>query len=895
MEGKQEIYGFKMANAQCSGPLTTAPTPVMAQYLALKKEHADCLLFFRMGDFYELFYEDAVTAAQALDITLTRRGKTEGQDIPMCGVPFHAAENYLARLIRQGFRVAVSEQLNEPPTKAGGKTLMKRAVVRIVTPGTLTEETLLDAKRNNYLVSLSGPIAQTFSLCVCDVSTGAFWVENCLHTQLGATLDRLTPSELLLTETLGQELQKAQAFETQRFQFVMLSASSFTAALGESHIKRVFRVAQVEGLDTFTPQDLAAMGGMLDYILLTQKGQIPRLDRPKKRFHGKGLEIDPATRRNFELTQTISGQRKGSLLHLMDKTLTSAGARLLVAHLSAPLADCTRINERLEAVAWFTTHRDHLGNLRENLAQVADMERALSRLKLGRGGPRDLNAVLHTLQRALVIHHELHPKDIAPLIRQSIDRFQSHTPLILLLQQALDVDLPLLAREGGFIRPGYHEPLDEARNLRDHGRSLIVRLQTKYSEETKAPGLKIKHNNILGYYIELTALNAAKAPPYFIHRQTMAGAMRFTTVELSELEAKMITATDQALQLELQLFDHLLGQVFAQEDLIIETARGIAQLDVSSSLALLALENNYTRPQMTEEPGLHICGGRHPVVETTTSSAFIGNDCTLKEGQNIWLMTGPNMAGKSTFLRQNGLMVIMAQMGSFVPAHSAHMGVVDKLFSRVGASDDLASGRSTFMVEMVETATILNQATDRSLVILDEVGRGTSTFDGLSIAWAVIEYLAYTIRPLCLFATHYHELTTVNVPGLACYTMRIKEWEGQIFFLHEVVPGQADRSYGLHVAALAGLPPEVIHRAQEVLEGLERTGEPPVVLRPSSGELSVPHAPLPGDTLPALTPRSPEKKLEESPLYATLASTDIDALSPRQALEFLYTLKEQLP
>ncbi len=875
-----------MAYAPSHPPTETAPTPVMAQYLALKKQHPDCLLFFRMGDFYELFYEDAITAARALDITLTRRGKTEGTDIPMCGVPFHAAENYLARLIRQGFRVAISEQMNEPPTKKGGKVLMKREVVRVITPGTITEETLLDAKKNNYLISLYKHATKTLEMCVCDVSTGSFWVESVSLDDLRCTLDRLNPSEILIQEGFSQNQTLCASIAPYRVKFVVLSDSSFHPSQAIAHIKRVFQITQVEGLDTFMQEDLAAMGAMLDYILLTQKGQIPRLDRPKKRSNQTGLEIDPATRRNFELTQTITGQHKGSLLHLMDRTCTNGGGRLLANYMNAPLAQAQIINERLDAVEWFVKNKDGLESLRNTLKHTNDIERAFSRLKLGRGGPRDLKAIAQTVQRAAQIHHTYHTLSIPPLLTTSIESFCLHNPLIIVLEQALDADLPLLTRDGGFIRSGYHGPLDEARHVRDHGRGLIAQLQGQYAQELGVSGLKIKHNNILGYYIELTAIHASKAPDHFIHRQTMAGAMRFTTVELSELETKMITAADEALQLELVLFNNLLERIFEQEESLIQTAHGLAQLDVFAGLATLAQEQNYARPHIHEGRGLRIEGGRHPVVDATSSSSFIANDCILEDDQNIWLMTGPNMAGKSTFLRQNGLIVIMAQLGSFVPAKSAHMGVVDKLFSRVGASDDLASGRSTFMVEMVETATILNQATSRSLVILDEVGRGTSTFDGMSIAWAVIEHLGLNIKPLCLFATHYHELTTLQVPGLVCYTMRIKEWEGQIFFLHEVIPGQADRSYGLHVAALAGLPPPVIERAQEVLSNLEAEKQ-------NHHEPNLPQSPshTKGDNVGNQDNRETRKN---DALTQMLLDVDVDTLTPREALETLYTMKEKL-
>lgn len=867
--------------------MSTVLTPVMRQYHQLKEQNPDCLLFFRMGDFYELFFDDAVKAAAALDITLTRRGKTEGEDIPMCGVPFHAAESYLARLIKQGFRVAVSEQMgSESLPKTGGKALMRRDVVRIITPGTVTEETLLDAKSNNFIMAVDAnvDVGKGLAVSVFDLSTGEFCVEELEPSDLQSALSRYAPSEILLKDSFANDVRFKSVLEAYRQRIVVLSHASFGVELGKSHLKRVLHVSELEGFGAFTSLDYAVMAAVVDYTLLTQKGQFPRIDAPRKVVLSNGLEIDPATRRNFELIQTLSGQKKGSLLSLMDRTVTSAGGRLLGQRLNAPLSDVGEINGRLDAVEWFFHQDEMQAILRDHLRHVGDMERSLSRLKLGRGGPRDMAVVAQTLKVGTQIYQALAQEKLPQKIRQALQSLVGHDPLVIRLSSALGETLPLLVRDGGFIRQGFHGELDEIRQIRDHGRQMIAGLQVKYATDIGVASLKIKHNNILGYYIELLASHAAKVPETFIHRQTMAGAMRFVTVELSGLESKMIAAADEALQLELALYQELVEKIFSFQREIVAAARALAELDVMTALCELARHQAYVRPEINDKNDFLVEQGRHPIVEAFASAPFIPNDCDLSEGQNLWLLTGPNMAGKSTFLRQNGLIVIMAQMGSFVPAKRAVIGVVDKLFSRVGASDDLASGRSTFMVEMVETAIILNQATQRSLVILDEVGRGTSTFDGMSIAWAVVEHLGNVIGPRCLFATHYHELTALanQVKGLVCQTVKIKEWKGEIYFMHEIIPGQADRSYGLHVAALAGLPPPVLIRAKDILTALEegRARNNIRVSENTSQDLTLSESASVDETA-ALA----------AVLMASIEEIDVDRLSPREALDKLYDMK----
>jgi DNA mismatch repair protein MutS len=890
-----------------AGANEQAATPMMAQYLELKREHPDCLLFYRMGDFYELFFEDAAEAARALDITLTRRGKHEGRDVPMCGVPVHSADGYLARLIRQGFRVAVVEQTEDPAQarKRGPKALVRRAVVRVVTSGTLTEDTLLDARRHNYLAALAEAGGE-LGLAWLDVSTGDVNTQPVDPDGLASALARLDPGEMLTPERLIERSGLGAALAEWTRVLTPLPDSRFDSESARRRLHAVYKVGTLDGFGDFTRAEVAAAGALLEYVELTQKGRLPRLAPPRRLPPGAVMEIDPATVRNLELFRTLSGERKGSLLSVLDKTVTGAGARLLASRLAEPLTDPAAIAERLDMVQFFVDEAALRGRVCELLSRAPDMERALSRLTLGRGGPRDLAAIGDALCLAHELGAALGPDTLgAPSgITDRVRDLGRHDELVDRLRQALGPDLPLMARDGGFIAARFSPQLDEQRTLRDEGRRLIAGLQNRYVDETKIPSLKIRHNNVLGYYIEVPAGQAAKVPAEpdgpFIHRQTMASAVRYTTVELGELESRISKAAETALALELALFDELVGFVTARAEPVALAARALAALDVASALAGLAVSRRYGRPAVDGSFDLRVAGGRHVVVEAALEEegqAFVPNDCDLSAGRpsaagpsagngasrRLWLLTGPNMAGKSTFLRQNALIAVMAQMGSFVPAEEARIGVVDRLFSRVGAADDLARGRSTFMVEMVETAAILNQAGPRALVILDEIGRGTATFDGLSIAWAVVEHLHEVNRCRALFATHYHELTALasRLDSLGLYTMRVKEWRGDVVFLHEVAPGAADRSYGIHVGQLAGLPAPVVARAEQVLKTLE-TGE-------QSGALAGLADDLPLFTTAAAkadAPRCPP------PLEEALAAVNPDGLTPRDAIELLYRLKE---
>jgi DNA mismatch repair protein MutS len=869
-----------------------AASPMMAQYREIKAANPGYLLFYRMGDFYELFFDDAVQAAAALDIALTKRGRHDGADIPMCGVPVHTAEAYLARLIRAGFKVAICEQVEDPAEarRRGNKGPVKRAVVRLVTAGTLTEEGLLDARRHNYLASIAD-VGGDIGLAWLDLSTGAFALTPVGEGTLAGELARIAPGEILLPERLLARPALFELFADWKPALTPQPNARFDSEAGRRRLESFYGVKALDGFGAFGRAEIAAAGALVDYVALTQKGGAAHLAAPNRVAPGSVMQIDAATRRNLELLQTLSGERRGSLLSVIDRTATGSGCRLLGDHLAAPLTEPPAIAVRLDAVQFFVERSDLRAALRERLKHCPDIERALTRISLGRGGPRDLAALRDALGETASLRLLLSAPSLVPLpalVAEAETRLGEHGALVDRLARALAAELPLFARDGGFVAPEYSPELDQLRELRDQSRRTIAALQARYAEETGVASLRIRHNNVIGYYIEVSAANAGKLGTDYIHRQTMAGAMRFTTTELAELESKISSAADRALALELRLFDDLTGEVMAQRLAIAEAAAALASLDLAAALAERAVEGHWVRPGIGGDAEFEIRGGRHPTVEAALagSGAFVANDCVLGD-ERIWLVTGPNMAGKSTFLRQNALIAILAQMGSYVPAASARIGVVDRLFSRVGAADDLARGRSTFMVEMVETAAILNQAGPRSFVILDEIGRGTATFDGLSIAWACLEHLHEVNRSRALFATHYHELTTLaaKLPALVCHTMRVKEWKDDVVFLHEVAPGTADRSYGIHVAKLAGLPPEVTSRAEEVLQILESGDEAGALARLA-------------DDLPlfrAMQHRPPPAAAKESVAEAMLKDIRPDELTPREALELLYKLKAALP
>ena len=896
-----------MPDSNALPSLPADATPMMRQYLAIKAAHPDHLLFYRMGDFYELFFDDAVRASAALDIALTKRGQHLGEDIKMCGVPVHSHEAYLSRLIRQGFKVAVCEQIEDPAEakKRGAKSVVERAVVRVITPGTLTEDSLLDARSHNYLAAIAEAQGE-LALAWLDLSTADFATQPLLAGQLAAALARLAPGEVLVPDRLLAREPLKTVLEEWNAVLTPLPSARFDSDNARKRLQAAFNVAALDSFGAFSRAETAACGALLDYVELTQAGKRPALAPPRRERADGTMEIDPATRRNLELVRGLDGRRDGSLLATIDRTLTGPGARLLAERIAAPLTERAEIERRLDLVQLFVERPAVRERVREALRRTPDIERALQRLSVGRGGPRDLLALKDGLDsgEALAATLRAEPEALAPPPIKGVEgplaaivaACSDHRALIDALAVALADEPPLFARDGGFIRMGYRAELDEQRTLRDDSRKTVAALEAKYRTASGVPSLKIRHNNMIGYHIEVTATHADKldlAALGFTRRQSMSNATRFSTAELAELETRIGRAADQALALELAIFDELVTKVMAVSAAVAAAGRALAALDVAAALAELAASQNYVRPVLSEEPAFAIQGGRHPVVEAALQrqggTGFVPNDCDLGMQRRLWLLTGPNMAGKSTFLRQNALIAVMAQAGSFVPAKEAVIGIVDRLFSRVGAADDLARGRSTFMVEMVETAAILNQATARSLVILDEIGRGTATFDGLSIAWATLEHLHDVNKCRALFATHFHELGALKerLAALAPYTMRVKEWQNEVVFLHEVAQGAADRSYGIHVAQLAGLPAAVVSRAEEVLAALEK-GE-------QSGAVSRLADDLPLFAAAPARPAGGTAKPQESEVEKALRDVNPDELSPREALELLYTLRRRLP
>ncbi|MBT5156906.1 MAG: DNA mismatch repair protein MutS [Rhodobiaceae bacterium] len=883
------------------------PTPMMAQYLEIKAAHPDALLFYRMGDFYELFFDDAIEAAQALDITLTHRGKHLGKNIPMCGVPYHASEGYLQRLIRAGYRVAICEQTEDPAEakKRGSKSVVRREVVRLVTAGTLSEEALLEARQHNFLAAPVCVGGTNWAMAWLDMSTNAFYVAAFAREDLSANLARIAPRELVwsahLEACLGDEKNTLQSDAMMRSPVDDLSSHQASDVLTQRFGARVDDI--FGGLDEDAARAArVACATLVSYLDATQFGLEINLKPPQLERETHLMGLDAATRTNLELTRTLTGETKGSLLDSIDETVTAPGARLLNTRLAAPLTDRGAIEQRLAGVNELAGAHNLRADIRTALKPVPDMARALSRLSMQRGGPRDVLALAKGLEaarhgQALLLEAHVEAQELQAQSAQLAVAEPQVSALRELLASSLDEQPPMLARDGGFVKPGYHEGLDEARRLRDEGRRVIAALQQEYAEQTGIKALKVKHNGVLGYHIDVPAAQGDKlmAPPLneqFIHRQTLASSVRFSTQRLADLAGDISRAAETALALELEIFAQICDACLQAATAIDARAQALAALDVTAALAELAVTRNWNAPTLHEDTRFKIEGGRHPVVEAALrqeAKKFIANSCTLdasaKTAPRLTLLTGPNMAGKSTYLRQNALIAILAQMGSFVPAEEAEIGLVDRVFSRVGAADDLARGRSTFMVEMVETAAILTQSGPRALVILDEIGRGTATFDGLSIAWAAVEYLHDQVGCRALFATHYHELTALQarLDGLANTSMQVREHEGTLVFLHEVGSGAADRSYGIHVAELAGLPEAVTERARQVLAQLEASKQA------TDKQNDAPML----DNLPlfASAPQPSEAPPKEKALLQALETLDPDRLSPREALEYVYHLK----
>ena len=861
-------------------------TPMMEQYLTIKNKHKDALLFYRMGDFYELFFEDAIVASKALDITLTKRGKTNGMDIPMCGVPFHSADNYLPKLIKKGFNVAVCEQTEtiEEAKSNLKKGPLKREVVRIISPGTLTEDNLLDRNANNFLGAISD-VNGSISISWVDVSTGCFksrnlQKENNQKQLLTNLLLRMNFSEILVSDAMELNIISEEWHSIIKKQ----SSSLFHYSSCLQQICSYFSIMSLEGIGKFSDGEVIASGVLLSYLKLTQCGKLPILSMIKNESENNFLEIDYFTQKSLEILSNLSGETKGSLITSLDETKTAGGARLLKQRITEPFYKVVEIEKRYNLINWFLNNDIDIFKLQNNLENIPDIERSLSRISLLRGSPKDLsilcNGLLNVKQIYEIIILFKDRLNQAPLLNNILNQISVDYSLFEDIKNSLKKDLPLSTKEGGFIRDGYDDNLDKLRNLRNNELEEITKLQNKYSDLTNVNSLKIKYNRMLGYHIEVRAVHdkALRDKDIFIHRQTTAQTSRFTTIELNEAENQLINSYDKSISIEMDIFKNFTNQIINEGKKILDIASAISELDIGIMVVKQSKDRDYVCPKILENKTLEIIEGRHPVVETQmklSENSFISNDCILNKDDFLWLITGPNMAGKSTYLRQNALIVIMAQAGLFVPAKEANIGVFDKIFSRVGASDDLAKGQSTFMIEMIETSLILNTASEKSLVILDEIGRGTATFDGLAIAWSVLDYLHNKIKPRTLFATHYHELTSLkeDLNHLSCHKMSIKEWNNSIIFMHKIIEGEADKSYGIHVAQLAGLPFEVIKKATQLLSKLENNKDNSYLKK--------------SDNLDDNYSNINENQI----FFKEFDNINVDDISPREALDILYKLK----
>ena len=861
-------------------------TPMMEQYLTIKNKHKDALLFYRMGDFYELFFEDAIAASKALDITLTKRGKTNGMDIPMCGVPFHSADNYLPKLIKKGFNVAVCEQTEtiEEAKSNLKKGPLKREVVRIISPGTLTEDNLLDRNANNFLGAISD-VNGSISISWVDVSTGCFksrnlQKENNQKQLLTNLLLRMNFSEILVSDAMELNIISEEWHSIIKKQ----SSSLFHYSSCLQQICSYFSIISLEGIGKFSDGEVIAAGVLLSYLKLTQCGKLPILSMIQNESENNFLEIDYFTQKSLEILSNLSGETNGSLINSLDETKTAGGARLLKQRIIEPFYKVAEIEKRYNLINWFLNNDIDIFKLQNNLENTPDIERSLSRISLLRGSPKDLSILCDGLLNVKQIYETIISfKDRlnqAPLLNNILNQISVDYSLFENIKNSLKKDLPLSTKEGGFIRDGYDENLDKLRNFRNNELEEITKLQNKYSDLTNVNSLKIKYNRMLGYHIEVRAVHdkSLRDKDIFIHRQTTAQTSRFTTIELNEAENQLINSYEKSISIEMDIFKNFTNEIINEGKKILDIASAISELDIGIMVVKQSKDRGYVCPKILENKTLEIIEGRHPVVETQmklSENSFISNDCILNKDDFLWLITGPNMAGKSTYLRQNALIVIMAQAGLFVPAKEANIGVCDKIFSRVGASDDLAKGQSTFMIEMIETSLILNTASEKSLVILDEIGRGTATFDGLAIAWSVLDYLHNKIKPRTLFATHYHELTSLkeDLNHLSCHKMSIKEWNNSIIFMHKIIEGEADKSYGIHVAQLAGLPFEVIKKATQLLSKLENNKDNSYLKK--------------SDNLDDNYSNINENQI----FFKEFDNINVDDISPREALDILYKLK----
>ena len=846
-------------------------TPMMQQYLRIKAEHPNQLLFYRMGDFYELFFDDAKRAAQLLDISLTSRGKTDGQPIPMAGVPYHAAEGYIARLVRQGESIVICEQVGDPATSKGP---VERQVARIVTPGTLTDEAFLEAKADSLLVAIYSH-QHKYGIAQLDISSGRFSVlELDSEHELLAEIERLQPAEILYCD----HNIKAN-FLKHRKGLLNQPPWNFESEAAERLLCQQFNVVNLEGFGcSHLTAAISAAGCLLQYARDTQRSTLPHIRRLQVEDRSEALLMDASTRRNLELDTNLNGGRDNTLASVLDRTQTAMGSRLLKRWLHRPLRDLGRLQLRQDAIRWL------LENFRYEqvtlaLKPIGDTERILARVALRSARPRDLERLRDALNALPAIQAELTTTDSVRIERLA-EEIAEFPDLAALLQRAIIDSPPVVIREGGVIASGYDQELDELRGLSENAGDYLLQLEQRERERTGIASLKVGYNRVHGYYIELSRIQSETVPADYIRRQTLKNAERFITPELKAFEDKALSAKGRALAREKQLYEELIEQVAEQLAALQISACALAELDLLCCLAERAEALNYVRPLLTQEIGIEIQEGRHPVVEEVNETPFVANDIQLDEQQHMLIITGPNMGGKSTYMRQVALITLMAQIGSYVPAQAAKIGLVDRIFTRMGSSDDLAGGRSTFMVEMHETANILHNATQHSLVLMDEVGRGTSTFDGLSLAWSCAEFLATEIKALVLFATHYFELTTLpdRISGIRNVHLTAVEHQDSIVFMHEVKQGAANQSYGLQVAQLAGVPQDVILRAREKLVQLEQDTRP----IPKANEIPLTKGPVQPDMFASAPPSEAELRLKK---------LSLDDMTPKQALEALYVLQ----
>jgi DNA mismatch repair protein MutS len=876
-----------MSEKEPTSKLTTQLTPMMQQYMAVKNQHPSHLLFYRMGDFFELFFEDAIKASQILEIVLTKRGVLDGSDVPMCGVPVHSYELYLHKLIKQNFSIAICDQVETPEEAKrlrGYKAVVKREVTRIITPATLLEENLLNANLHNYLACINF-YKNNYTLAYLDISTEDFYFATFSDVEkLINHLTNINPKELILSDDLLKNERLKNHLKNTEIKLANFHGSFFEGAKCQKKIESFYQVKSLDGLGELSVSEIGAIGAIINYVEITQINNLPKLSFPKKFLSEEFLQIDAISQNSLELIQTSRGEYKNSLIHIINHTVTASGSRLMKEFLNFPLTNITKIEKRLETLDFFTKKTDLMESLRGLLKNISDIERILSRINTKRAYSNDLLGLKLSLTQILPISEKLYFLQIPSLLKEIVGGIGNHDDILNLLTRAIDENAPLRITHGGVIKQGFDARLDEYRNLEQGAEKIKEELIEKYRKITGINNLKIKENNVIGIFIEVTAQNFEKisSNPEFIHRQTLANQVRFTSKELRELEGKIINSRQYSLKLEQEIFNEIIEKISAKNESLKQTARSFALLDVVLNLAYIALKYNLSKPILDESEEIIIEEGRHLIVEQglkkTGSQDFIPNDLRQNNQENIYLITGPNMAGKSTYLRQNALIIILAQIGSFVPAKIAKIGIVDRLFTRIGASDDLSSNKSTFMVEMIETANILNNATKKSFIILDEIGRGTSTQDGLCLAYAILEHLCNRINARCLFATHYHELATMakNFKNLGFYTVQIKEWNKEIIFMHKIIKGVAEKSYGIHVAKIAGLPRQVIARAENILLELEKN-----------------HSQDAKIDLLNFTPQKP--KVDYSFLAEELTRLDVDNLSPKDALSLLYKMKGELP